>query len=110
MSLDVALMVIVVGGMGVAAAYVRAEYIRWREHGGAERRRAAVLRELHAARLFKQQNAALLPSVLTLQGFSEEEAANPESAANLHRGAARSRSPRTYPFAERRKRVRQRAT
>jgi hypothetical protein len=109
MSLDVALMVIVLGGIGFSAAYVRAEYMRWRELGAAELRREAALRELHTARLFEQQNAALLPSVLELQGFSEQDAANPEGAADTGHGVARTRSQRTS-FADRRKRKRQRAT
>jgi hypothetical protein len=110
MSLDAALIVIVFGGIVLSAAYVRAEYMRWRELGAAELRREAALRELHTARLFEQQNAALLPSVLELQGFSEQDAANPEGATNTGHGVARTRSQRTYPFADRRKRKRQRAT
>jgi hypothetical protein len=110
MSLDVVLIVIVVGGIGLSAVYVRTEYRRWRELGAVQLRREAALRELHAARLSEQQNAALLPSILELQGFSEQEAANPEGAANIGYGVARTRSQRTYPFADRRKRKRQRAT
>lgn len=110
MSPDVVLMMIVLGGIGLSAGYVRAEYRRWRGHGAAQQRREAALRELHTARLSAQKNA-LLPSVVELQGFSEEEAANPGGAANIgNRGAARTHSQRAYPFAERRKRTRQRAT
>jgi hypothetical protein len=83
MGFDIALILIVVGGIGLSAAYVRAEYMRWREHGAAERRRETALRALHAARLSDQQNAALLPSVLRLQEFSNGEAANPEGSANI---------------------------
>jgi len=111
MSLDVALMVIVLGGIGFSAAYVRAEYIRWREQGAAQHRREAALRALHTARLSEQQNAVPLPSVLELEGFSKEEAANPEDAANTeYRGAAHTHSRASYSFAERRKRKRQGAT
>jgi hypothetical protein len=112
MSFDVVLMAIVVGGIGLSGAYLRAEYIHWREHGAAARRRTTVLRELHAARLSEQQDAALLPSILKLQGFGEGEVANPEITTDIgagRRSAARTPSPRTYPFAERRKRARQRA-
>jgi hypothetical protein len=112
MGFDIVLLLVVVGGIGLSAAYVRAEYVRWREHGAAQRRKETALRELHAASLSDQQNAALLPSVLRLQGFSHDEAANPEGSNNMgagSRGAARSNSPRTYPFGERRKRDRQRA-
>ena len=110
MSLDVALIVIVLGGLGLSASYVRAEYMRWRELGAAQLRREAALRELHTARLSEQQNAALLSSVLEFQGFSEQEAANPDGAANTGHGVAQSPSQHTYSFADRRKRKRQRAT
>jgi general stress protein YciG len=111
MSFDIVLMAIVLGGIGLSAAYVRAEYIHWRERGDAERRRETALRELHTARLSEQQSATLLPSVFKLQGFGENEAANPEDAANIgRRGPARTTSPRTYPFMERRKHDKQRAT
>src|ERR1700722_14375903 len=110
MSLDAALIVIVFGGIVLSAAYVRAEYMRWRELGAAQLRREAALRELHTARLFEQRNAAPLPNVLELQGFSEQDAANPEGAANAGHGLARTRSHRAYPFADQRKRKRQRAT
>ena len=109
MSLDVALMVFVLGGIGLSAAYVRAEYLRWREVGAAERRREAALRKLHAARLSEPQDRARLPSVLELQGFSETEAANPDSISPSERGAAHGQSLSTS-FPERRKRERQRAT
>jgi hypothetical protein len=92
MGFDVVLIAVIVGGIALSAAYVRAEYLGWREHGAAERRKEAALRDLHAASLSEQQNA-LLPSVLKFQGFGAGEAAN----------------PRTYPLAGRRKRERQRA-
>jgi hypothetical protein len=112
MSFDIVLLVIVVGGIGLSAAYVRAEYIRWRENGVIQRRREAALRELHAASLSDQQNATLLPSVLRLQEFVNDEAANPEGSSNIadgSRSAARSNSPRTDPFGDRRRRDRQHA-
>jgi hypothetical protein len=109
MSFDILLMAIVVAGIGLSAAYVRAEYIGWREQGTAARRRELALRALHTARLSEQQSDLLLPSVLKLRGFNEDEAANPESAASFGRGGARTNSPAAYPF-ERRKRDRQRAT
>jgi hypothetical protein len=94
MGFDVVLIAVIVGGITLSAAYVRAEYLGWREHGAAQRRREAVLRDLHAASFSEQQNA-LLPSVIKLQGFGAGEAANPDAA-------------RIHPFADRRKRVRQR--
>jgi hypothetical protein len=110
MGFDIVLLLVVVGGIGLSTVYVRAEYIRWREHGAAQRRREAAQRDLYAASLSDQQNAALLPSVLELQDFSESEAANPDRVLPIGHGAARTLSQRTYPFPERRKRNRQRAT
>ena len=110
MVFDIVLLLVVVGGIGLSAVYVRAEYLRWREHGAAQRRRETALGELHAASLSDQQNAALLPSVLELRGFSEAEAANPDHVSPIGHGTARTQSQRTYPSPERRKRDRQRAT
>jgi|SRR5580698_709830 hypothetical protein len=109
MSFDIMLMAIVVGGLGLSAAYVRAEYIHWREQGAAQRKRESALRELHAERLSDQQSLSLLPSVLALQEFSTDEAANPDGAVSGRRGGTpRTNSLHAYPF-ERRKRERQRA-
>jgi hypothetical protein len=77
MGFDVVLIAVIVGGLALSAAYVRAEYLGWREHRAAERRRAVALRDLHATSLSEQHNALLLPSVVKLQGFGAGEAANP---------------------------------
>jgi hypothetical protein len=92
MSFDVVLIALIVGGIALSGAYVRAEYLGWRRHGAAQRRRDAAVRALHAAS-FSEQRDALLPSVMKLQGFGEREAANPDLS-----------------LAERRKRVRKRAS
>jgi hypothetical protein len=111
MSFDVVLIALLVGGIALSAAYVRAEYLGWREHGAAERRKEAALRELHAASLSEQHNALLLPSVMKLQGFGTAEAANPDTAGEIAaaRRASVPGSPRN-PFEDRRKRDRQGAT
>jgi hypothetical protein len=110
MSFDVVLIAVLVGGIGLSAAYVAAEYRGWREQGAALRRRVAAQRDLHAAS-FSEQHEALLPSVVQLQGFGDGEAANPDDA---ERGAQPSgvstNSSRDYSFDERRKRQRKRAT
>src|ERR1700689_2597209 len=111
MSFDVVLIAIIVGGLALSGAYVRAEYLGWREHGAVQRRREAALRDLHAASISEQRHPRL-PPVLKLHGFGESEAANPDGAGEF--GAARrasslSNSGRTYPPPERRKRARQRA-
>jgi hypothetical protein len=111
MGFDIVLIAVLVGGIALSAAYVRAEYLGWREHGAAERRREAALRELHAASLSEQQHALLLPSVVKLQAFGTGEAANPDSAAEFATGrrASPTHSSRTYPFADPRERVKDRA-
>jgi hypothetical protein len=47
MSLDDVLFGLIVGGVGLCAAYFRDEYIGWREHRTAEMRRETSQRELH---------------------------------------------------------------
>jgi hypothetical protein len=111
MSFDVVLIAVLVGGIGLAAAYVTAEYRGWREQGAALRRREAALRDLHAASFSEQHEARLLPSVVQLQGFGHDEAANPDGAElGAQASAARANSSCDYSFDERRKRERKRAT
>lgn len=112
MGFDIVLIALVVGGIALSGAYVRAEYLAWREHGAMQRRRETALRERHAASLSEQRDA-LLPSVLKLQGFGEREAANPDAAdeyAAARRAAGPGNSARGLPLTERRKRARQGAT
>jgi hypothetical protein len=47
MSLDDVLFAVIVGGVGLCAAYFRGEYIGWQEHRAAEKRREASMRALH---------------------------------------------------------------
>ena len=101
MSFDVVLMVIVVAGIALSAAYVKAEYISWRKDGAAERRRESALSELHAARL--SRNPSLPPSVVQLRGFSPVDRADTPQAANADLQPS-------YPSVERRKQPRQHAT
>ncbi len=111
MSFDVFLIAVLVGGIGLSAAYVAAEYRNWREHGTAQRRREVALRELHTASFSEQHEALLLPSVAKLQGCGDGEAANPDRTdLGARSSSARANSARAFPVAERRKRVRQRAT
>jgi len=110
MGFDVVLVAIIVGGIALSVAYVRAEYLGWRRHGAAQRRREAAQSQLHAESLSDQRDA-LLPSVMKLQGFGESEAANPDDSeiAAARRASGQSNSPRPYALAERRKRMRKRA-
>ena len=110
MGFDVALFAVIVGGIGLSGAYVRAEYLGWRRHGAAQRRREAALRQLQAESLSEQRDA-LLPSVMKLQGFGVSEAANPGDSefAAVRRASGLSNSPRIHTLAERRKRMRKSA-
>jgi hypothetical protein len=111
MGFDFVLIALIVGGLALSGAYVRAEYLGWREHGAAQRRKEAALRDLHAASISEQRDAQL-PTVLKFHGFGESEAANPDGAGEVgaaHRASSLSNSGRTYPLPERRKRARQRA-
>jgi hypothetical protein len=93
MGFDLILIAVIVGGAGLSAAYVRAEYRSWREQGEALRRREETLRSLHAARLSEQRDGLMLPSLMQLQGFGDGQAANPDGPTD---------------FMERRKRQRKR--
>jgi hypothetical protein len=108
MGIDFVLIALILGGLALSGAYVRAEYLGWREHGAARRRREAALRDLHAASISEQRDA-LLPRVLKLQGFGESEAANPDGAGEFAaaRHGTSSKIPRGFPLGERRKRARQ---
>jgi hypothetical protein len=55
MGFDIVLIAVSVGGIALSAAYVRAEYLSWREQGAAQRRRQAALRELHTASFYEQR-------------------------------------------------------
>jgi len=106
MGFDFVLIALIVGGFALSWAYVRAEYLSWREHGAAQRRRQAALRDLHAASISEQRDA-LLPSVLKLQVFGDSEAASADEFARPASGLSNSLG--AYPLAERRKRARRRA-
>jgi hypothetical protein len=111
MGFDFVLIALIVGGFALSWAYVRAEYLGWREHRAAQRRREAALRDLHAASIGEQRDA-LLPRVLKLQVFGESEAASADSADEfeaVRRASGRSNPLRSHPLAERRKGARQRA-
>ena len=93
MSFDLLMIAVVVGGILLSAAYVRAEYRSWREQGVLQKRREAALRDLHAARLSEQHEATLLPSVAQLQGFVDSEAANHYSIAERRKRTRKSATP-----------------
>jgi hypothetical protein len=112
MNFDDVFIGIVVGGIALSGAYIRAEYRSWRSRGAALRRRDSVLHELHAASLSQQQDALLEPSVVRLQKFTDTDAAAADEIAAgeaPRRSHAQSGSQR-IPFVERRARERHQAT
>ena len=109
MSFDDLFIGIVIGGIALSAGYIAAEYRSWRNLGAAERRRASFLRELHAASLSQQHSSNLEPTLVQLQRFTAT-AAGDEVADAGRRSQARSASPRTQPFADRRSRERHQAS
>jgi hypothetical protein len=95
MSFDDVFIGLILGGIGISAAYVRAEYSRWREQAAADRLRESVQRDLHAASLALQQNRARGAEQIQLQTFDQTE---PETETVV----------RGYSFIERRNRPRER--
>jgi hypothetical protein len=67
MSLDDVLFGMIIGGIGLCAAHFRGEYIRWREHRAAERRRETSMRELHINRLSPREDADSIRTVVNAQ-------------------------------------------
>ena|SRR5271154_5064473 len=109
MSFDDVLIGILLGGIVLSGAYIRAEYRLWRSHGEAERQRGKAQGALHAARLSQQHDAALEPTIAQLQSFTETAAGMPEDTANDEAGR-RSSARRSSPSSDRRARPRQEAT
>jgi hypothetical protein len=67
MSVDDLLIAIIIGGIGLSGAYVRAEFMLWRRNKAAERRREVCLRELHAHRLWHAENDVPVPSTVQVE-------------------------------------------
>ena len=106
MNIEDVMIAIAVGGIGVSVAYIRAEFVLWRELGAAERRRGIIAQELHSARLSGQAAADLSPSA-----SMEGEGANTDEFANAmieRRARSESASQRHDAFVERRRSSRQR--
>jgi hypothetical protein len=57
MSLDDILFGLIIAGIGLCAAYVRAEYIGWRDHIAAEMRKRASIRELYIRESSRREDA-----------------------------------------------------
>jgi hypothetical protein len=73
MSLDDVLFGVIIGGAGLSAAHFRSEYIRWREHGAAERRKETSMRQLHMHRLSPQEGADSIRNVVHFETLADLE-------------------------------------
>jgi hypothetical protein len=102
MSLDDVLIAVLLGGAGLSAAYVRAEYIRWRQSGAEQLRRESMQNELHAARLTQQQMTGRALWALPLRKFQVGKAAG-NDASSTSRSRSRDAAQASYAFFERRK-------
>jgi hypothetical protein len=67
MSLDDVLFGVIVGGVGLCAAYFREEYIGWREHRAAEMRKETSMRDLHIDRFPHRKDADSIRSIVNLE-------------------------------------------
>jgi hypothetical protein len=109
MSLDDVLIAILLGGALLSAAYVRAEYIRWRQSGAEQLRRESAQYKLHSARLSEHQSAARAAQALPLRKFHVGEAASNDASSAFRRPSGNNAQP-SYIFFERRKHPRSEAS
>jgi hypothetical protein len=73
MSLDDVLFGVIVIGVGLSAAYFRDEYIGWREHRGADKRKQTSMRELYIDRFSHREDADSIRSVVKLERIADTE-------------------------------------
>ena len=76
MSLDDVLFGVIVGGVGLCAAYFRGEYIGWREQKAAEMRKQT--KELHNDRSSHRKGADSNRSVVILEKLADTESGGTE--------------------------------
>jgi hypothetical protein len=58
MSVDDLLIAIIIAGLGLSGAYLKAEYLSWRRYNAAQRKQQASLRAWHINRLRRAENDA----------------------------------------------------
>ena len=73
MSLDDLLIAIIIAGMGLTVAYLRAEYVLHRGSKAAEHKKLIVQRELHANRLRPKQMDVPVAAIRNHQHFLSKE-------------------------------------
>jgi hypothetical protein len=85
MSLDDVLFGVIVGGVGLCAAYFRDEYIGWREHRAAEMRKQKSRRELHIDRISHREDADSIRSVVNLEEIADTGSGGTEDSVPTFR-------------------------
>jgi hypothetical protein len=102
MNFDDVLIAILLVGAGLSAAYVRAEYIRWRRSGAQQLRRESAQHDLHTARLSQHQTPTRAARALLLRKFRVGETAS-NDASSASRPSLQNHAQPSYVFFERRK-------
>ena len=85
MSLDDVLFGVIVGGVGLCAAYFRVEYMRWREHRAADMRKETSMRALHINRFSHREDADRIRSVVKLETIADAESGATEDSVQKFR-------------------------
>jgi len=80
LSLDDVLFGVIVGGVGLCAAYFRDEYIGWREHRAAEMRKQTSMRALHTDGVSHRGDADSIRSVINLETLADTESGGTKMA------------------------------
>jgi hypothetical protein len=73
--IDELLLMIIIAGIGLAVAYLRAEYVLHRGFKAAEHEKLSVQRELHVNRLTRTQNEVPVAALRNHQPFLSKESA-----------------------------------
>jgi hypothetical protein len=84
-SLDDVLFGVIVGGVGLCAAYFREEYIGWREHKAAEVRKQTSMRALHIDRVPQRKDTDSIRSVVKLESLAKTESGGSEDSVQKFR-------------------------
>jgi hypothetical protein len=72
MSLDDVLFAVIVGGVGLCAAYFRDEYIGWRKRSAAEMRKEMRMRELYIDGFSRREDADSIRIVVNLKKIADK--------------------------------------
>ena len=74
---DDLLIAMIIAGFGLSGAYFRAVFVSWRRNQAAEQEREISLRELHAHRLYRDENDVPGSSTVQAEKNVDANAATP---------------------------------